>query len=498
MPPSDRTLILDTEIRGDQVRRKFTDQLKGTIFWSALSQTEGKFQSTGLTAANVYDLCTTFRDVPSYIDILIIHVNQCSHNEPHTIIVKACDDHLFVELYGPCSIAPLDASQWPILRPFFDPRPSGQNGDKGGVADTILLLAPSLVELDLPENEWSRLFAWFSLKINIRKHEDNGKMIVEPVLDWTTNEFRRSQFSLRYYPWASNGVCRKWKTLCVASPTFRKALGKLAEAWHDDDLRSVLLCAPPGAGKEVLKEFLWYALRLTRSDGIEFSAPELHSRGNIVSNILVHAGKSGIIQAGETRRTFVFFDEIHQPSAARVREALLRIMESGELRGAGGRVRVAPWIFVFAGSRRWSDLRTEAPPDFWTRIEYPIELEHPLQIRDKRQRKDALREYVRMFWSDGQTIETEANEASIEAEDVREWLAEGFADEMASPFLPAFSIRTLRSIVKRLKSRARYGVRRGTAPRDRAGWHGWLEDELVGACAGLVPEVGDAGRGGGW
>jgi hypothetical protein len=48
----------------------------------------------------------------------------------------------------------------------------------------------------------------------------------------------------------------KTETLLISSPHLRSAVERMAEIWQDKDLRTILLIAPPGSGKEVMARFL--------------------------------------------------------------------------------------------------------------------------------------------------------------------------------------------------------------------------------------------------
>ena len=133
------------------------------------------------------------------------------------------------------------------------------------------------------------------------------------------------------------------------------------------------------------------------------------------------------------------------------------------------------WFYAFAASIPPEQLINNIrPKDLWTRIEYSIKLNHPLYVNDKQERKDTLKEYFKLFWEDQleKYIIKQSGKNNGDLSNEEKWkvikreinrftkdIAKNFAEALESPLIPLISIRTLRTIVKRLFSRTIHHLR---------------------------------------
>ena len=240
--------------------------------------------------------------------------------------------------------------------------------------------------------------------------------------------------------------------LLIASPHLRKAVSQGSELWRDASVRSGLLIAPPGSGKEVLADFLHAGNVLFRRDKDEakFQASDIAEKDHTLSTIQFAGYDSSDIwrrdlygellprkdvpvqgqqdndnnseqerevriedlvwRNGLLRRargTTVFFDEIDKASE-NVLRALLRFLENDEVspqggptfslgKGEGKEADCFKCLRLFAGSKSRNDMFALNPPDFWTRIQFVLDMVHPLEIHNEEDRCRCLQEYTLMF-----------------------------------------------------------------------------------------------------
>jgi hypothetical protein len=287
----------------------------------------------------------------------------------------------------------------------------------------------------------------------------------------------------------------------VGSPIVASALVSLSRIWQDPFVKSILISAPPGSGKEVLATSIPFGNgRPTENlQTLAMTDPNQHA---ILRQLYGFIRSDGSIEPGliaQARNSALFLDEIHQPckkSAARV--SLLRPLESDEFYpiGSGRPQKVQNVLFIMATSRTINELAEYEPPDFWTRMTYAIQINHPLALAREGQETliaDVLIYFFNYFWwerlekyygisptsrrlnkddssilrywqmrSMMQVINVDANNADSKAQHFSAVILNELERFALSP--EQFSIRGIRSIVTRLFSIAASNVSQGLNP----------------------------------
>jgi len=253
----------------------------------------------------------------------------------------------------------------------------------------------------------------------------------------------------------------KTETLLISSPHLRSAVERMAEIWQDKDLRTILLIAPPGSGKEVMERFL-HAGTTYFGDFVDPPNKKLHAgrlwrrcstplaeaslvgmspnelRATVFGEVSTlnddnekpsephermadgRYWRNGLVLAA--RGTTVFLDEIDKCKKD-IRASLLRFVEDDEVHpyGAAEPFKLARLQderlermkndnneheeekdllkprLLFAGSKLRSEMMAEGPPDFWTRIQRIIEIVHPFEIHSAHERYRCIQEYFVLF-----------------------------------------------------------------------------------------------------
>lgn len=250
--------------------------------------------------------------------------------------------------------------------------------------------------------------------------------------------------------------------LLIASPHLRSAASQGSSLWRDASVRSALLIAPPGSGKEVLADFLHTGRvvfrrktkdpRLQAPDIAEkdYTLPTIQLAGygskeawqrDLYGTLLQPPGdgeepnkelpqevqvedlvwRNGLLR--RARGTTVFFDEIDKAGEGFLK-ALLRFLENDDVapyggpafplgKGDGEEARGFKCLRLFAGSAPRNEMFALRPSDFWTRIQLVVDIVHPLEIHGRGERLRCLQEYVLMFILRG----VDPNEAIAPADD---------------------------------------------------------------------------------
>lgn len=109
--------------------------------------------------------------------------------------------------------------------------------------------------------------------------------------------------------------------------------------------------------------------------------------------------KDGLIL--RSRGGLLFLDEIDKVEK-NDRASLLRLLENKEFAFIPGtkifKMKNSHPLFVFAGSMSRKEMFAKKPSDFWTRISHVVEMKHPLEINDERERLRAYSDYFAFFW----------------------------------------------------------------------------------------------------
>jgi len=199
----------------------------------------------------------------------------------------------------------------------------------------------------------------------------------------------------------------------VSSECVQNALPDVGAAWAHMKACNVLFLAPSGSGKDVVTEFFCNGLApqlkgkvvslslagLTSEEcRLALFGPTGKAKGG-VRGALPRAQKSGKNRQKKGQSGVVFVDEIHHPASAAARASLLRVMESREYEHPNdGSTDCKDLYFVFAASCIVDELRAIQPPDFWNRMDFIIEMRHPLDV-ERKKRKEVIKDYFDLFFS---------------------------------------------------------------------------------------------------
>lgn len=395
---------------------------------------------------------TKYRPVQWYWDIFGVKIidelktsTQRSSPKNYYLFVKFCNGYQYIELYRKNG-----EKKELVFSPYFhkekDPSIS-KDEIKRGREDTLLLfLFDTSNENYFKKN--SEGFEWieFHLKANAKKINSESCSLELSALPTDKN---------------SHEIKFKNKSMLLISHNFRKALSKLAESWQTPGAKSILLNAWTGSGKEVLKDFYQYAVETKDGNNkngqifLEFSAPELANNEKPINVILDQLKKEKLINKENelAKEVILFFDEIHHDESEKLRKILLRFMEDEKLydekknRMVNFKKKVR---FIFAASEQLDKITNKKPLDFWNRIEINVTMEHPLNLGEKREIKEAIKDYFILFWDQFYNENGKCIELFKKNPNLKKRLSEKFADEFDSPLIPLISIRHFRSIVKSL------------------------------------------------
>jgi hypothetical protein len=172
----------------------------------------------------------------------------------------------------------------------------------------------------------------------------------------------------------------------LAGPLVEADLRRLSQVWQDRFAKSVLLCGPPGSGKDHFAYSLPYGSG-RKTDNIQpLSLAESDSEQTL-KRLFGWRRNDGTIQEGLIARakdSAVFVDEAHYPEdGPGARASLLRTLEANTYYPMGSdeieEVQNVLWVFAssrgLTGPKSIGDLE---PPDFWTRMSHVVPVHHPL------------------------------------------------------------------------------------------------------------------------
>ena len=211
----------------------------------------------------------------------------------------------------------------------------------------------------------------------------------------------------------------------MVSDNYCEAIYDLMEILNDLTVKSVLVIAPPGSGKEQFAKFAFYC-----RECIDFTVKGENTEPDYIATTLAglnatEAAKLLFTCFDTTKNTdnpnefkkytisprdglilraldgALFIDEIDKADKS-VRNLLLRVLESGEITDPNSskviNIENRVPFYIFSGSMSRKNMFLESPPDFWTRISHIIEIKHPLEYDDYEKGKKVMKEYLWMFW----------------------------------------------------------------------------------------------------
>jgi hypothetical protein len=438
------------------------------------------------------------QDMPWYLDVIAQRIiDDRNVRGQYKIYIKACRDHWFFDVsYND----PTSNKRELLLSPFFHETPLPESTDDEekvrGLADTFLFLSPLLTDLfktPARGKDGKRIkikdiitdaIDWCTIVLDAESIKQVGgaatlvdkeyELDVKATVEWDYSPIKEGKKSIPIY-----NSCDEEKRVIVSSKNVRKAIGDLSEAWHNPVAGSILLSAWTGSGKDVLQDILTYALSVSGIKTVPLASPQLGSSKQPLEELFTVIDELGFVNRvpsddGRYELNTVpllFLDEIHHDSAKNLRDQLLRVLEAKEMTSSKGiKINLEKARYLFAASETPNKLRTYNPPDFWTRIEYTIVMQHPLLLETRAEINETLRQFFCVFWRkaakaqraitmEKQTIKIIEYLCPNKDERVLDELSEVFANSLDSPLIPAISIRLLRAIINRLFSKAIYFMR---------------------------------------
>jgi hypothetical protein len=212
----------------------------------------------------------------------------------------------------------------------------------------------------------------------------------------------------------------------MVSDNYCEAIYELMEVLNDSTVKSVLIIAPPGSGKEQFAKFAFYCrecidftirgeqnepdyiattlagLNATEASKLLFTcqdATKIPDNPDKFKEYQISPQDGLIIRALDGA---LFVDEIDKADKS-VRNLLLRVLESEEITDPHTskviKIENRVPFYIFSGSMSRKDMFQESPPDFWTRISHIIEIRHPLEYDDLEKGKKVMKDYLWMFWT---------------------------------------------------------------------------------------------------
>lgn len=189
----------------------------------------------------------------------------------------------------------------------------------------------------------------------------------------------------------------KEQPLLMASDEVCRVTEVLSGVWNDPTHTSVHINAPPGSGKEVLTQTLFWFKQHPGKLAISAWIPDATE----VNRRMLFGSESSEGLVNKSLEGCLVLDEIDKVDE-KTRASLLRLMENGEYVGSDGGVTDIPSqkrpLFVLLSSKPLDDVVKMEPRDLWTRVELTIQMSHPLDVVDERERRRVWREYFHMFW----------------------------------------------------------------------------------------------------
>lgn len=378
------------------------------------------------------EVFTAEQELPWYLSefFLTLKASKMPSASIYQITIKGCRDHLFYKLEQLDSSGDLRLMHSPFFQKAPPPEFPAQEPEKvRGLADTLLFLAPSIHKLNDDES-LIELIGWFDINLRCR--------ITDVLKDSLELNLRASVGRRRCI-----SVPPKNREVLVVSPNVRQAVAALSEVWQNPLAKSALISAWTGSGKEVLVDLLTDAALVPPEHRINVSAPQARNFDGFRARVSRRYRPSA--------RMVVFVDEIHHQGVQELRSGLLRLMETDRFEKTDGDVvDCDTFLYVLAASIPPDKLRSLPPIDLWTRIEYMVQLRHPLLVADEETREDTLREYFKLFWSQQRKVRGHLQASPVVdsivevllTDQTAEGLSLAFSDALGSPLIPLVSIRT--------------------------------------------------------
>lgn len=226
------------------------------------------------------------------------------------------------------------------------------------------------------------------------------------VQDWV--DVAHPQDLVEIPVWNTNGgstadgeSSRKSLKLLLASEPVCRTFEMLSDVWNDTTIRTLHINAPPGSGKEVLAESIyWFQDR----PGAFGQAVWSSGGGDEASRVLFGSGaidSTGLVE--KTSGGCLVLDEIDKADEG-TRSSLLRLLENGQytIPGSGKVVKIEKGkdpLYILVSSKPLEEVLQQPPADLWTRVQLHVVMEHPLDVVEEAERRRVLGEYFLLFWN---------------------------------------------------------------------------------------------------
>lgn len=450
----------------DKVRREFSNLSTRNQYWKAfndLSNSETFITELSLAFTEIHhsnyktirsilleyifksnaDIFKSY-EVPYYLRdfFKIIKFEKDLNIYPEYIVtVKACKEYYFYLLEG---IREKDNKKIILGMPYFKisappSNPQSHLPDVRGIADTIFFLAPTIIK---KPDKLVDILKWFEIKLRCKIINENLK--VDTLTLEIDSEVKED---IKYLSLPPHN-----RKLLISSPNFRQAIGDLYFVWSDENInkiKSVLISADSGSGKEILVDLLSSTMFIEKEKRADIACNE-KNKFKIVERALFDMAEKELkncilnaISYGETSKEFksianeilyfkdfsisiktknkllglsdeinyckivnnfftipyemgkhiIVLDEIHLNLDMRL--GLFRLLDHNILSDLLSCKNV---IFILATSASREDFKKLIPSDLFNRLGHHINLKHPLKIEEEEERKEVIRDYIKLFW----------------------------------------------------------------------------------------------------
>lgn len=271
-----------------------------------------------------------------------------------------------------------------------------------GIEGDLLLhthVQESDFELDLPSTHFEY---WPHDLVKVPTYWNPGEHVDNLNAD-TSDDSTESDIVLPSHHESTGGesevAAKEDLNILLASDEVCRVLEILSTVWNDPTHNSVHINAPPGSGKEILMEGIYW---FKRHAGAKKTAVWTPGEGDLNRQVLFGTQSSnynGLID--QAKNGCLVLDEIDKVDES-TRSGLLRVIENGDYMVPGKGITTISSdempLFILLSSKPLDNVMDMGPKDLWTRIELTVDMSHPVDIVDEREKLRVLRQYFLLFW----------------------------------------------------------------------------------------------------